>query len=140
MWHDIRVGCYMTFVCYQLFTWAAAGLLCATSCCALRHVGCYLNRLVLHSELRCPAIVPCCRGGAAWRREFWPPVCAEQVAALASGLVRRGGWLHAPEHRLRYMQVGRWPCCILAGLLGGCWTREGLPLALEQVLSCCFLT
>ncbi len=45
------------------------------------------------------------RGGAAWRHELWPPVCAEQVASLASGLVRRGGWVHAPAHKQQYMQA-----------------------------------
>lgn len=48
---------------------------------------------------------PRSRGGAAWRREFWPPVCAEQAASLVHSLVRRGGWLHAPDSRLRFMQA-----------------------------------
>ncbi|KAL4457702.1 hypothetical protein ABPG75_012567 [Micractinium tetrahymenae] len=48
---------------------------------------------------------PRSRGGAAWRREFWPPVCAEQVAALVAGLVRRGGWVHRQEHKLLYAQA-----------------------------------
>ena len=50
------------------------------------------------------------RGGAikpqsAWRHEFRPPTCAEQAAALVGGLVRRGGWVHSQEHRLKFMQV-----------------------------------
>ncbi|EFN58829.1 hypothetical protein CHLNCDRAFT_140664 [Chlorella variabilis] len=49
---------------------------------------------------------PRSRGGAAAsRREFWPPVCAEQVASLVGGLVRRGGWVHGLDHKLRFMQA-----------------------------------
>lgn len=44
-------------------------------------------------------------GAAASRREFWPPVCAEQVASLVGGLVRRGGWVHGLDHKLRFMQA-----------------------------------
>ncbi len=69
------------------------------------------------------ALAPRCSGGAAWRREFWPPVCAEQVAALVAGLVRRGGWVHSQAHKLQYAQV-RPGCGLLSGTPWGPWTDD----------------
>ena len=64
------------------------------------------------------------RGGAsepAWRHEFRPPTCAEQAAVLVGGLVRRGGWVHNQEHRLKYMQVRACDVVEGGGGAGGVW-------------------
>ena len=74
----------------------------------------------------------CRAGGGAWRREFWPPVCAEQVSSLVGGLVRRGGWAHQQAYKLQYMQAV--PLAILRAF------RErlnGLLLQAEQFRCAC---
>ena len=80
-------------------------------------VGLYLEKAEAsspHSRCMCllltlPACA--CSGGAAWRREFWPPVCAEQVASLVGGLVRRGGWVYQRGHKAEYMRVSKGRPC-----------------------------
>jgi hypothetical protein len=80
----------------------------------------------------CSHPLSCRAGGGAWRREFWPPVCAEQVSSLVGGLVRRGGWAHQQAHKLQYVQAV--PLAILRAF------RErlnGLLLQAEQFRCAC---
>lgn len=48
---------------------------------------------------------PRSRDPTASAHELWPPICAEQVASLVGGLVRRGGWVYGREHRLKFMRA-----------------------------------
>ncbi len=43
--------------------------------------------------------------GEAWRSEFWPPLCAEAVLALAGALVVRGGYIHNPARKYEFLQA-----------------------------------